>query len=95
MNTIRNTTILLLLAGLVLFDVGVSRDAAAVTLGGTIQLSLGQQRVLDVPAALEQVAIGDPKVADVKIISEGKQILVTGLGKGHPGDPQGHPIDPQ
>lgn len=54
----------------------------AATLGGTVRLTLGQQTVLDVPAPLEQVAIGDPKVVDVKIISEGRQILITATGKG-------------
>ncbi len=52
------------------------------TLGGTVRLTLGQQTVLDVPAPLEQVAVGDPKVVDVKIISEGRQILITAIGKG-------------
>ncbi len=51
-------------------------------LGGTVRLTLGQQTVLDVPAPLEQVAVGDPKVADVKIISEGRQILITATGRG-------------
>jgi len=54
----------------------------AATLGDTVRLTLGQQTVLDVPAPLEQVAIGDPKVVDVKIISEGRQILITATGKG-------------
>jgi pilus assembly protein CpaC len=54
----------------------------AETVGGSLRLTLGQQRVLDVPAPLEQVAIGDPSVADVKIISQGRQILVTALGRG-------------
>ena len=52
------------------------------TVGGSLRLTLGQQRVLDVPAPLQQVAIGDPSVADVKIISQGRQILVTALGRG-------------
>jgi pilus assembly protein CpaC len=54
----------------------------AATLGGTVRLTLGQQTVLDVPAPLEQVAIGDPKVVDVKLISEGRQILITAIGRG-------------
>jgi len=51
-------------------------------LGGTLRLSLGQQQVLDVPVPLEQVAIGDPRVVDVKIITQGRQVLVTAIGKG-------------
>ncbi len=54
----------------------------AETLGGTLRLTLGQQRVLDVTAPLEQVAIGDPTVVDVKVISEGRQVLITAIGKG-------------
>ncbi len=65
---------------LVLFFSDGGVDAAG--LGGTIRLTLGQQTVLDVPAPLEQVAIGDPKVVDVKIISEGRQILITAIGRG-------------
>jgi len=59
-----------------------STHCLAETLGGTVRLTLGQQTVLDVPAPLEQVAIGDPKVVDVKLISEGRQILITAIGKG-------------
>ncbi len=56
--------------------------SSAASLGGTVRLTLGQQVVLDVPAPLEQVAIGDPKVVDVKLISEGRQILITAIGRG-------------
>ncbi len=59
-----------------------SSPSSAATLGGTVRLTLGQQVVLDVPAPLEQVAIGDPKVVDVKLISEGRQILITAVGRG-------------
>ena len=54
----------------------------AAALGGTLRFSLGQQKVMDVSVPLEQVAIGDPDVVDVKIISQGRQILVTAIGKG-------------
>ena len=57
-------------------------SVTAATLGGKLKMTLGQQRVLDVPAPLEQVAIGDPKVLDVKIISQGRQVLVTAIGVG-------------
>jgi len=71
----------------ILFVLGVfspffSTHCLAATLGGTVRLTLGQQTVLDVPAPLEQVAIGDPKVVDVKLISEGRQILITAVGRG-------------
>jgi len=56
--------------------------AATAELGGTLRLSLGQQQVLNVPVPLEQVAIGDPSVVDVKIVSQGRQVLVTAVGKG-------------
>ncbi len=51
-------------------------------LGGRIRLTVGQQRVLDVAFPLEQVAIGDPQVADVKIVSKGKQLLITAIAQG-------------
>ena len=72
-------TVLLLLVVCTLFPCS---GPLAATLGGTVRLTLGQQTVLDVPAPLEQVAVGDPKVVDVKIISEGRQILITATGKG-------------
>jgi len=56
---------------LAVFSHSFSTHCLATTLGGTVRLTLGQQTVLDVPAPLEQVAIGDPKVVDVKLISEG------------------------
>jgi len=65
---------------LVILCMGTSSHA--VSLGGTLRLSLGQQQVLDVPVPLEQVAIGDPTVVDVKIITQGRQVLVTATGKG-------------
>jgi pilus assembly protein CpaC len=65
-----------------IFSLLFSAGSRAATLGGTVRLTLGQQTVLDVPAPLEQVAIGDPKVVDVKIISEGRQILITAIGRG-------------
>ncbi|MEW6441500.1 MAG: pilus assembly protein N-terminal domain-containing protein [bacterium] len=68
--------------GSIVWLLSASNLARAETVGGTLRITLGQQRVLDVPAPLEQVAIGDPEVADVKIISQGRQILVTGLGRG-------------
>jgi pilus assembly protein CpaC len=67
---------------LAVFSHSFSTHCLATTLGGTVRLTLGQQTVLDVPAPLEQVAIGDPKVVDVKLISEGRQILITAIGKG-------------
>ncbi len=54
----------------------------AASLGGRIRLTVGQQRVLEVTFPLEQVAIGDPTVADVKIVSKGKQLLITALTQG-------------
>ncbi len=60
----------------------VCKPCHAVSLGGTLRLSLGQQQVLDVPVPMEQVAIGDPEVVDVKIITQGRQVLVTATGKG-------------
>jgi len=47
----------------------------------TVSLVLGQSRVLDFPA-LNKVAIGDATIADVKVISGGRQLLVTALSKG-------------
>jgi pilus assembly protein CpaC len=67
---------------IVLFIACARAPCHAVSLGGTLRLSLGQQQVLEVPAPLEQVAIGDPAVVDVKIISQGRQVLVTATGKG-------------
>jgi pilus assembly protein CpaC len=67
---------------LAIFSLLPATGAYAATLGGTVRLTPGQQAVLDVPAPLEQVSIGDPKVVDVKIISEGRQILITAIGKG-------------
>lgn len=57
-------------------------DNLAEPLGGTLRLTLGQQRVLDVSVPLEQVAIGDPEVVDVKVITQGRQVLITASGKG-------------
>ena len=74
--------LLFLLFVLAVFSHFFSTHCLAATLGGTIRLTLGQQTVLDVPAPLEQVAIGDPKVVDVKLISEGRQILITAVGRG-------------
>ena len=74
--------LLILLFVLAVFSHFFSTHCLAATLGGTVRLTLGQQTVLDVPAPLEQVAIGDPKVVDVKLISEGRQILITAIGRG-------------
>lgn len=76
---VRYLTLLCVLGVSLLF---LPARSGAATLGGTVRLTLGQQTVLDVPAPLEQVAIGDPKVVDVKIISEGRQILITAIGRG-------------
>jgi len=51
-------------------------------LGGQLRLSLGQQVVMDVSVPLEQVSIGDPNVVDVKVITQGRQVLITAMGKG-------------
>jgi pilus assembly protein CpaC len=59
-----------------------SAPVAAESVGGTVRMNIGQQKVLDVPAPLQQVAVGDPSVADVKAISQGRQILVTAVGRG-------------
>ena len=55
---------------------------SAENLGGQLRLSLGQQVVMDVAVPLEQVSIGDPKVIDVKVITQGRQVLITALGRG-------------
>jgi len=71
------------LAGCLLLACFVTSSTGwAETLGGTARLTLGQQRVFEVRAPLEQVAIGDPDVIDVKVISQGRQVLITAIGKG-------------
>jgi len=82
MNRINRASFLAILGILVVPLFFLSSSLRAATLGGTIRLTLGQQTVLDVPAPLEQVAIGDPKVVDVKLITEGRQILITAIGRG-------------
>lgn len=47
----------------------------------SISLVLGQSRVLDFPH-LTKVAIGDATIADVKVVSGGRQLLITALSKG-------------
>jgi pilus assembly protein CpaC len=46
-----------------------------------IVLTLGQQKVLEI-ADLERVAVGDPSIADVKVLADGKQVLIVAKGVG-------------
>jgi len=64
---------------LLLLLLGASAVARAQTTG-TLRLVVGQQSVLAV-SNLKKVAIGDPTVADVKVVNR-KQILVLGRGQG-------------
>jgi len=46
-----------------------------------ITVLVGESKILDFPY-LKKVAIGDATIADVKVISDGKQIMITGLIEG-------------
>ena len=46
-----------------------------------ITLNVGENKVISVEA-LERVAVGDPQVADVQVLSDGKELLITGKSKG-------------
>ncbi|MDY6864076.1 MAG: pilus assembly protein N-terminal domain-containing protein, partial [Thermodesulfobacteriota bacterium] len=46
-----------------------------------IVLTLGEQKLLEVEG-LERVAVGDPNIADVKLLADGKQVLITAKGIG-------------
>ena len=81
-NHEKRTCLATALCVLAVFSLFPFSSLRAGTLGGTVRLTPGQQTVLDVPAPLEQVAVGDPKVADVKVISEGRQVLITAIGRG-------------
>lgn len=54
--------------------------AGAEPTGGTIELSVGQQKVLTIPG-LVRVAVGDPKVADVQTVGS-SQLVVIGKAPG-------------
>ncbi|MFT3707721.1 MAG: pilus assembly protein N-terminal domain-containing protein [Archangium sp.] len=60
------------------FELRVAGDAAET--GTVTNLSVGQQRVFDFPG-LQRVAIGEPSIADVKVL-EGGQVLVIGNAPG-------------
>lgn len=46
-----------------------------------ISLQMGQQRILEVED-LTRVAIADPKIADVRLLSGGRELLIIGLSEG-------------
>jgi pilus assembly protein CpaC len=46
-----------------------------------ITLNVGENKVIAVEA-LERVAVGDPHIADVQVLSDGKELLITGKSKG-------------
>lgn len=60
-----------------LLTIGITQGAAA----EKIMLSLGQQKTIAAPNAT-RVAVGDPRVADVKAIEKAGQVLVTAVTQG-------------
>jgi pilus assembly protein CpaC len=55
--------------------------AAARAEPAPIALTVGVQRVLELPAAIERVAIGAPDIADVQLVSD-RELLLTGKAPG-------------
>jgi len=49
--------------------------------GGVISLGVGQQKVIQL-GSVSRVAIGEPEIADVKQVSGGGELLLTGVGEG-------------
>ncbi len=54
---------------------------AATKVPGEIFLAPGEQQVLEYPS-LQRVAVGNPKIANVKVLSDQRQVLLTAIGPG-------------
>lgn len=79
-----NTSRILLGAWLALFCIGT---ASGQTATGTtksaesIQVGVGQQRLVDTPRKINRVALGDPEIASVNVLSS-REVLLTGEKRG-------------
>ncbi len=51
-------------------------------LGGELALAIGKNQIINTPVAFDQVVIGNPKVADIRPITN-KQVLILGKAPGH------------
>lgn len=77
--------LLAVLAGMVTGTATYAADDMALEFGGRkaveLRLPIGRSQIISSPVALEQVVIGSPEVADIKLLSAGR-VLILGIKPG-------------